>query len=133
MVCALANLGTLSYSLNSSDSGRIVNILLLLNRYTWSVLSLQDRSCLLNFSITFIILLVAPLNNRSIPTTNGPPVLNVTLTPLYLFVIPSFKKLLVLNSNVFGSKAGSDHCDVALYSPSAYLYLYAKHINLSSK
>ena len=32
-----------------------------------------------------------------------------------------------------GIKAGSLNCDVAEYSLSAYLHLYAKHINLSSK
>ena len=47
--------------------------------------------------------------------------------------MPSFKKLSALKSNNLGANAGSENGDVAEYSPFSYLYLYAKHIYLSSK
>ena len=80
-----------------------------------------------------MILPSACLNNKSTPTTRESPELYVIFAALQTFVIPSLRKLSTLNSKGLGTKAGCDHCEVALYSPSIYLYLYAKHMNLVSK
>ena len=67
-------LGTLSYNLNNSASGKTVKILLLSNVKVLGVLSAIPKSALFCFSIIFIILLSDCLNNKSIPKTREFPV-----------------------------------------------------------
>ena len=55
------------------------------------------------------------------------------LHALLVLTIPSLRKLLELNWNTPGVKEGSLNCEVAENSLFSYLYLYAKHKNLSSK
>ena len=57
------------------------------------------------------------LNSNSIPVTNGPPVLKVISTALMVLTIPSFKKLVGVNSKGPALKAGLLNCETAENSP----------------
>ena len=97
------------------------------------MLSDKPSSTLSNFSIILIIEEFISLNNKSTPTTKGPPALYVTSHIFAEFNIPLFKAVVGSYLNVLGINAGPENCEVAEYCPSAYLYLYAKEIILSSR
>ena len=83
--------------------------------------------------MTFIVEEFISLNSKSTDFTSGPPELYVISHALVLLSIPSFKAVIGLYPNTPGLKDGALNCDVAEYSLSSYLYLYAKQTNLFSK